>query len=129
VATAQVATDPGLAFDRIEAMVPMRDGIRLETQVYVPRGAREKLPILLMRTPYGFSPDAKGWSQWLTHPGCRTCSRRTCSCQSVRGRFRSKALRHRPVSRSGGPNSWTGTDAYDTVEWLLSQVSSTAAWG
>ena len=36
-----------------EVMVPMRDGLRLYTQVYAPASAAERLPILLLRTPYG----------------------------------------------------------------------------
>jgi uncharacterized protein len=36
-----------------EVMVPMRDGVRLYTQVYTPTQAAEKLPILFLRTPYG----------------------------------------------------------------------------
>src|SRR5262245_41462246 len=36
-----------------EAMIPMRDGVRLYAQVYTPTQAAEKLPILLLRTPYG----------------------------------------------------------------------------
>src|SRR5262245_47818275 len=36
-----------------EVMVPMRDGVRLYTQIYTPTQAAEKLPILFLRTPYG----------------------------------------------------------------------------
>lgn len=31
-------------------MVPMRDGVRVNTEVYVPKGAKEPLPIVLTRT-------------------------------------------------------------------------------
>src|SRR5215208_5722645 len=40
-------------FDAKEAMIPMRDGVRLYTQIYVPRVSSEPLPFLLLRTPYG----------------------------------------------------------------------------
>ena len=40
-------------FTRTEAMIPMRDGVRLYTQVYTPAKATERLPILFLRTPYG----------------------------------------------------------------------------
>src|SRR5215813_14343312 len=39
-----------------EVMVPMRDGVRLYTQIYSPAQTAEKLPILLLRTPYGAGP-------------------------------------------------------------------------
>ena len=40
-------------FTVTEAMIPMRDGVRLHTRVYVPTGTAEKFPMLLLRTPYG----------------------------------------------------------------------------
>src|SRR5688572_17795939 len=41
------------SFTRTDTMIPMRDGVKLHTQVYAPSGASERLPILLLRTPYG----------------------------------------------------------------------------
>src|ERR1019366_4247178 len=37
---------------RREVMIPMRDGVKLQTVILIPRGAR-RAPILLTRTPYG----------------------------------------------------------------------------
>src|SRR5436190_21156450 len=39
-----------------EAMIPMRDGVHLYSQIYTAAQAAEKLPILLLRTPYGTGP-------------------------------------------------------------------------
>ena len=33
-------------------MVPMRDGVRLATDLYRPTGAGDKLPVILIRGPY-----------------------------------------------------------------------------
>ena len=33
-------------------MIPMRDGVRLSTDLYFPVGAGEKLPVIVIRTPY-----------------------------------------------------------------------------
>ncbi|MFY8208093.1 MAG: CocE/NonD family hydrolase, partial [Caulobacter sp.] len=33
-------------------MVPMRDGVRLATNVYRPKGAKGPLPTILIKTPY-----------------------------------------------------------------------------
>jgi len=33
-------------------MIPMRDGVRLSTDLYFPQKAGEKLPVILIRTPY-----------------------------------------------------------------------------
>jgi hypothetical protein len=35
-----------------DLMVPMRDGVRLATDLYLPVGAAEKLPVILIRLPY-----------------------------------------------------------------------------
>ncbi len=34
-------------------MIPMRDGVRLQTVIFTPKQASGPLPILLQRTPYG----------------------------------------------------------------------------
>ena len=33
-------------------MVPMRDGVKLSTDLYFPEGTAKKLPVILLRTPY-----------------------------------------------------------------------------
>jgi uncharacterized protein len=40
-------------FTGTDAMVPMRDGVRLNTRIFSPTRTTEQLPILLLRTPYG----------------------------------------------------------------------------
>jgi putative CocE/NonD family hydrolase len=133
-AAAQVATDPSLVYDRIQAMVPTRDGVRLETEVYVPKGAREKLPILFMRTPYGFDPDEKGFSRWLARPWLSDLLRDgyVLALQSVRGRSGSEgafALERAPRDRRDPRSVDEGTDAFDTVEWLVIDVPSSGRVG
>src|SRR5262245_51908329 len=48
--TLRVATG-GFDYERREAMIPMRDGVKLHTVILVPKGAHSA-PILLTRTPY-----------------------------------------------------------------------------
>ena len=43
-------------YTKKEVMVPMRDGIKLFTNIYVPKDASEKHPILIVRTPYSCAP-------------------------------------------------------------------------
>src|SRR5260370_17781376 len=40
-------------YKRTDEMIPMRDGVRLYTQVFTPTRSDEKFPFLLIRTPYG----------------------------------------------------------------------------
>src|SRR5688572_31250197 len=39
-----------------ERMIPMRDGKKLYTAIYIPKDASEKHPILMRRTPYSSAP-------------------------------------------------------------------------
>jgi len=43
------AQDP---YSRTDAMIAMRDAVKLNTHIYAPTRANEKFPILLLRTPY-----------------------------------------------------------------------------
>jgi len=43
-------------YTKYEYEIPMRDGKKLFTSVYVPKDDSEKYPILLMRTPYSVQP-------------------------------------------------------------------------
>src|SRR6476660_9662962 len=40
-------------FTRTTEMIPMRDGVKLFTTVYVPKEPKGALPFVMMRTPYG----------------------------------------------------------------------------
>src|SRR5262249_9607205 len=44
------------SYTKYEHMVPMRDGVRLFTAVYVPKDASQKYPFLITRTPYTVAP-------------------------------------------------------------------------
>ena len=46
-------------FERIEATVPMRDGVKLHTLLYVPKEVKGPLPIIFIRTPYGIDGRAE----------------------------------------------------------------------
>jgi predicted acyl esterase len=51
------------AFDKTEAMVPMRDGVRLHTNIFTPKNHAGALPVIFARTPYGAIGDpAVLWS-------------------------------------------------------------------
>ena len=52
------APAPAPAFTYQEVMVPVRDGVKLQTVIIAPAGAHEKLPILFSRSPYGVPPAA-----------------------------------------------------------------------
>jgi len=113
-------------FDTIRAMVPMRDGVKLETVIFVPKGKHAPLPFLLRRTPYGVTEDEEN------EPGSRGAGGEGLLAddyiwveQNLRGRFKSEGtfVMLRPARDRSDPHSVDeGTDAYDTIEWLLHNV-------
>src|SRR6516162_10021589 len=63
----QEAKQPDLPsiFDKWEVMIPMRDGVKLHTEIYTPKGNNQPLPMLLERLAYGFSAADKGFTPRL----------------------------------------------------------------
>ena len=132
LAAAAAAAAPGLgpqgaapapAFTAIEAMVPMRDGVRLHTVVFSPKSAAGPLPFLFMRTPYGVpgSPKAlaDGTYDELVAEGY------IFVFQDIRGRYGSEGtfVMQRPPRDRRDPRAIDeSTDAYDTIDWLLKDV-------
>ena len=49
---AQESFDIRANYTKTEYMIPMRDGVKLFTQVYTPKDQSQKYPFLLFRTPY-----------------------------------------------------------------------------
>src|SRR5436853_5954747 len=54
-----------------QTMIAMRDGVRLNTEIYAPKSISEPLPIILLRTPYGIAaaPDRKSTRLNSSHLG------------------------------------------------------------
>ncbi len=97
--------------------VPMRDGVRLATDLYRPAG-QARLPSLLHRTPYGKREQVAGTSLdglRLARAGFNLV------VQDVRGRFTSEGLFRPYVHES--------LDGADTVEWIQAQPWSRPAVG
>src|SRR6059058_6247985 len=115
-------TDPPKGFDKIEQMVPMRDGVKLHTIIYAPKSHRDPLPILFNRTPYGIDNIYRGFPGSLAE---LIDEGFIFAFQDIRGKFKSEGqfLMQRPPR---GPLNNTaideGTDTYDTIEWMLKNV-------
>src|SRR6185436_2187356 len=67
VSSAEQARFRELGWAKSSFMIPMRDGVRLYTEVYRPLQAREPLPFLLKRTPYNASITATNFAQSTTN--------------------------------------------------------------
>ena len=55
-AAAQTADYARANYTKYEYRIPMRDGVKLFTSVYVPKHRGEDVPILMTRTPYSVAP-------------------------------------------------------------------------
>jgi hypothetical protein len=71
-----------------EAMIPMRDGVRLSTQMYAPKQSTEPLPIIVLRTPYGTG--SLNPSRIATALAHLLADGNVIVQQDIRGRFKSE---------------------------------------
>jgi len=112
-------------FDKKEVMIAMRDGVKLHTEIYAPKNAKEALPIFLERTPYGISAEDKGYSPKLYRYSHMFADGYVFVLQDIRGRYGSEGqfVMTRPVHDAGNPKGVDeSTDTYDTIEWLVKNV-------
>ena len=110
-------------FTRTEAMVPMRDGVKLFTRVYVPKDARGPLPILFLRTPYGI--DGRAERQFRVYLRDLIEDGYAFAYQDIRGRHQSEGtfVMTRPARDKADPKAVDeASDTQDTIDWLLKTV-------
>lgn len=117
----QAAAKPALTFS--EVMIPMRDGVRLQTVILTPADQREPLPILFRRTPYGVPGAAVqqiplGYKE-LAQDGY------ILAIQNLRGRFKSEGVFKltSQVNLADPAATNETTDAYDSIDWLVKNVA------
>ncbi len=105
-----------------EVMIPMRDGVKLETAILTPMDQQGPLPILFRRTPYGVPekpPEHMPANlKELAQDGY------IFVIQNLRGRFKSEGVFDLTSQVDlTNPNATNETtDAYDSIEWLLKNL-------
>jgi len=123
-------------YTKYEYQIPMRDGVRLFTVVYVPKDSSKSYPFLMDRTPYSvgvragdelhygvdYYPAALGPSHDFETSGYIFVR------QDVRGRFMSEGkwqemTPHVNPKRAKGEGV-ESEDMHDTVDWLLKNVAN-----
>jgi putative CocE/NonD family hydrolase len=118
-------------YQRSEAMIPMRDGVKLHVVYLKPADIEGPLPFLIQRTPYGCDGTNRasfsGGRPELARDGY------IYVCADIRGRYKSEGefVMSRPLAdhsadqRTSSPDPKAvdeSTDSYDTVAWLLANV-------
>jgi putative CocE/NonD family hydrolase len=115
-------TGPQPLYSYRAEMVPMRDGVHLQTVIMVPLNARGPLPILLRRTPYGV-PEVP----YAVIPESLTALAADgyiLVVQNIRGRFKSEGIfsLSEDVKLEPGKGTIETRDAWDTIDWLTKNV-------
>ena len=117
-------------YTKYEFRIPMRDGKRLFTAVYVPKDAAGgPYPFLMDRTPYSVGP--YGEDRYPTHLGPSEEFQKSGYIfvyQDVRGRWMSEGefVEMRPhIDEKKTPQDVDdASDTYDTIEFLLKHVAN-----
>jgi uncharacterized protein len=123
------------SFDYVkrDVMIPMRDGVKLNTIILVPKGARN-VPILLTRTPY--SAAGQVTHNYSSHLGPALSGYDNAVeviidggyirvIQDVRGKYGSEGdyVMTRPLHGPLNPTTVDhSTDTYDTIDWLVKNI-------
>jgi uncharacterized protein len=126
-AAAQGAAEVKAGYTKYEYRIPMRDGKRLFTAVYVPKDQSQTFPILLMRTPYSVQPYGVNQSPENLAPSPFFAKAGYIfAYQDVRGRWMSEGdfVNMRPYipNKKDATETDESTDTYDTIEFLLKRV-------
>lgn len=118
--TPQPAPKPIFKFE--EVMIPVRDGVHLQTVILAPLDQQGPLPILFRRTPYGVPDKApveiSASLKELAHDGY------IFVIQNLRGRFKSEGtfILSSWVDLNNPKATNETTDAYDSIDWLVKNV-------
>ena len=123
VSTLFAQTKPDDKYNRQEVMIPMRDGIKLHTIIFTRKESSDKLPFLMLRTPYGVnrypSPERIAYVKDMAEDGY------IFVYQDIRGRYLSEgkyAMMRFSRDKKDPKSVDEASDTYDTIDWLLKNI-------
>lgn len=124
-------------YRKSEHRIPMRDGVRLFTQVFSPVDASEDHPVILFRTPYGIPPYGEDFPNTPVPSLFFAKEGYIMVFQDVRGAFMSEGVfryfRPYVAHKRTSADTDESSDAYDTVDWLVRNVpgnnGKVGVWG
>jgi putative CocE/NonD family hydrolase len=122
------AEDIRARYTKYDYRIPMRDGVRLFTSVYVPKDDSQPYPIMMQRTPYSIGP--YGIDRYPARLGPSEAFSKEGFIfvyQDVRGRYLSEGtFVDVPAHNThlAPKESDESTDTYDTIEWLVKNVTN-----
>lgn len=125
------AADPNFVknnYDKQVAYIPMRDGKRLWTAIYIPKDHSQKWPFLMERTPYSAGPYADTILRGSLGPSPALMQGKFIFVyQDVRGRFMSEGSFQEmtpAIDKKSGTQTDESSDTYDTIDWLLANIAN-----
>jgi putative CocE/NonD family hydrolase len=112
---------------KTEKLIPMRDGIKLFTSIYIPKDKAEKHPVLITRTPYSCAPYGENNFKpyWDSYEKEYFKEGYIMVTQDVRGRWMSEGSFEdvRPFSPDKkGKEIDEASDTYDAIDWLVKNI-------
>lgn len=117
-------------YTKKEVYIPMRDGVKLFTAIYIPKdiSKSQKYPFIMQRTCYSIAPyGANEYRASLGPNKFLMNDRYIFVYQDVRGRYMSEGTFTNmtpQVKRKTKKDVDESTDTYDTIEWLLKNVKN-----
>lgn len=117
-------------FIKKEVYIPMRDGVKLFTSIYLPKdiSKAKKYPFLMQRTCYSVAPYGETEYKSSLGPNKYLMNEKYIFVyQDVRGRYMSDGTFTNmtpQVERKTKKDIDESTDTYDTIEWLLKNITN-----
>ncbi len=111
-----------------ERMIPMRDGVKLFTSIYIPKDSSRKHPFMMTRTPYSCAPygENKFKEFWERNTKVYLKEKYIVVIQDVRGRYMSEGtfedVRPHLKEKKSNKDTDESTDTYDAIDWLVKNV-------
>jgi len=127
VSFSQATFDVKEHYTKYEYMIPMRDGVKLYTAVFMPKDTLRDYPIMFRRTPYSVGPYGADRYPTLLGPSILFDKEGFIFVhQDIRGKFMSEGeylyMRPNVPVKKSNKDVDHSSDTYDTVEWLIKNL-------
>jgi putative CocE/NonD family hydrolase len=117
-------------YTKKEILIPMRDGVKLFTSLYIPKDQTEKHPLLITRTPYSCAPygENKFTGIWRGPRKYFAKENYIIIQQDVRGRWMSEGnfvdVRPYIPNKLNKNDVDESSDTFDTIDWLIKNIEN-----
>jgi len=114
-------------YTKIERQIPMRDGVKLFTAIYIPKSKDQKYPFMINRTPYTVAPYGETMYKMTLGPSPLFLKEGFIFVyQDVRGKWMSEGqfvdVRPHVDQKKTKKDIDESSDTYDTIDWLIKNI-------